>query len=280
MHAAPEPDDETFLAAVATARVVLGPHVSVQAPPNLADPAQRSAAPRRGDQRLGRGLARHPRPREPGTAVAADRGPRGDDRGARRRPAGAARDLSALRRRAPTPGSPARMRAPVAALTGPDGLAVEGQRPDADRAGRTRRSPGSPARSTSRSRRRRAPGSARTPSMVYGTLRGERGPRHRRRWARRARRPGAARPRGRATRSAAPPRGVRSPTPTRSRCSAPRARASTRLLRRGRRPARRGGRPRGHLRDQPEHQLHERLLRGMPVLRVRPARGRPGVLHA
>ncbi len=41
MHGAPEPADEEFLAAVATARVVLGPHVNVQAPPNLSDPAQR-----------------------------------------------------------------------------------------------------------------------------------------------------------------------------------------------------------------------------------------------
>ena len=34
MRGAPEPDEETFLAAVATARVVLGPGVCVQAPPN------------------------------------------------------------------------------------------------------------------------------------------------------------------------------------------------------------------------------------------------------
>ena len=40
MRHAPEPQDEEFLAAVATARVVLGPHMSVQAPPNLSDPAQ------------------------------------------------------------------------------------------------------------------------------------------------------------------------------------------------------------------------------------------------
>ena len=32
--------------------------------------------------------------------------------------------------------------------------------------------------------------------------------------------------------------------------------------------------------DQPQHQLHERLLRGLPLLRVRPARARRGVLHA
>ncbi len=37
MHAAPEPGDEEFLAAVATARIVLGPRMHVQAPPNLSD---------------------------------------------------------------------------------------------------------------------------------------------------------------------------------------------------------------------------------------------------
>jgi FO synthase len=40
MHGAPEPGDEEFLAAVATARVVFGPRMHVQAPPNLSDPGQ------------------------------------------------------------------------------------------------------------------------------------------------------------------------------------------------------------------------------------------------
>jgi FO synthase len=40
MRDAPEPDEEEFVAAVATARVVLGPRMSVQAPPNLSDPEQ------------------------------------------------------------------------------------------------------------------------------------------------------------------------------------------------------------------------------------------------
>ena len=38
MQRSPEPEREEFLAAVATARVVLGPNLSVQAPPNLSDP--------------------------------------------------------------------------------------------------------------------------------------------------------------------------------------------------------------------------------------------------
>jgi FO synthase len=41
MQAAPEPAEEEFLAAVATTRVVLGPKMHVQAPPNLSDEAGR-----------------------------------------------------------------------------------------------------------------------------------------------------------------------------------------------------------------------------------------------
>ena len=41
MQHAEEPGDEEFLAAVATARVVLGPRMHLQAPPNLSDPEQR-----------------------------------------------------------------------------------------------------------------------------------------------------------------------------------------------------------------------------------------------
>src|SRR6266508_2114467 len=37
MHRAPEPQEEEFLAVVATARVLLGPRMNVQAPPNLSD---------------------------------------------------------------------------------------------------------------------------------------------------------------------------------------------------------------------------------------------------
>ncbi|MGZ4136125.1 MAG: 7,8-didemethyl-8-hydroxy-5-deazariboflavin synthase CofG, partial [Actinomycetota bacterium] len=42
MHRAPEPEDEEFLATVATARVLLGPRMHLQAPPNLSDPAMQS----------------------------------------------------------------------------------------------------------------------------------------------------------------------------------------------------------------------------------------------
>src|SRR5438067_3275103 len=40
MRSAPEPEEEEFLATVATARIVFGPRMSVQAPPNLSDPEQ------------------------------------------------------------------------------------------------------------------------------------------------------------------------------------------------------------------------------------------------
>jgi FO synthase len=38
MHAAPEPEEEEFLATVAAARLVFGPSMNLQAPPNLSDP--------------------------------------------------------------------------------------------------------------------------------------------------------------------------------------------------------------------------------------------------
>jgi FO synthase len=38
MHAAPPPERDEYLAAVATTRIVMGPRMSVQAPPNLSDP--------------------------------------------------------------------------------------------------------------------------------------------------------------------------------------------------------------------------------------------------
>ena len=81
---------------------------------------------------------------------------------------------------------------------------------------------------------------------------------------------GAAR-RGRAT-PCAPPR------PTRATCPTSTPDADDRrgpLLRAGlparRRPAPRDRRRRRHLRRQPQHQLHQRLLRRLPLLRVRPA---------
>ena len=52
------------------------------------------------------------------------------------------------------------------------------------------------------------------------------------------------------------------------------------LARARRRPAPRRGRGHRHLRREPQHQLHQRLLRRLPVLRVRPAAHRRRRLHA
>ena len=129
MRDAPEPSEAEFLAAVATARVVLGPHVSVQAPPNLSDPDQRLRLLDAGINDWG-GVSPltpdHVNPERPWpsidalAATTADRG-------------------KVLRERLtiyptyagrPDPWIAGKMRAPVAALLGADGLGVDGQRPE------------------------------------------------------------------------------------------------------------------------------------------------------
>src|SRR4029077_13836737 len=93
MHDAPEPSDETFLAAVAVARIVMGPHVSVQAPPNLSDETQRLRLLDAGINDWGGGSPMHPdhvtpqRPRRrspPTTSIPSGRGRRST--GSPRRP--------------------------------------------------------------------------------------------------------------------------------------------------------------------------------------------------
>jgi FO synthase len=128
MHAAPEPHDEEFLATVAAARVVVGPHVSVQAPPNLSDPGQRARLLAAGINDWG-GVSPvtpdHVNPERPWPAIEA---------------LATTTAVAGLRLRerlaiypryaaAPDPWVAGRMRAPVAALLGPDGLAVEGRCP-------------------------------------------------------------------------------------------------------------------------------------------------------
>ncbi len=129
MRDAPEPEDEVFLAAVATARVIFGPHMSVQAPPNLSDPAQRLRLLDAGINDWG-GVSPltpdHVNPERPWPTIdalattSADRGFELRER------------LTVYPRfvASPDPWLSGRMRAPVAALTGPEGLAVEGQIPD------------------------------------------------------------------------------------------------------------------------------------------------------
>ncbi len=129
MHQAPEPADEEFLAAVATARVVLGPHMSVQAPPNLSDPEQRLRLLDAGINDWG-GVSPltpdHVNPEKPWPtleALAATTSERGSTLRER---------LTIYGRYAsrPDPYLTSKMRAPVAALLGADGLAVEGQIPE------------------------------------------------------------------------------------------------------------------------------------------------------
>jgi FO synthase len=128
MHDAPEPDGDVFLAAVATARVVLGPHISVQAPPNLSDPAERRRLLDAGINDWG-GVSPvtpdHVNPERPWPAIEALAATTSDaGKTLRER-------LAVYPRYAaePDPWLASRMRAPVTALLGPDGLAAEDTRP-------------------------------------------------------------------------------------------------------------------------------------------------------
>ena len=145
---APEPGDEEFLAAVATARVVLGPRMHLQAPPNLVDPDAAAAAARRRDRRLGRRVAAHARPREPREAVADARGARRHDGRARQARSASASRSTPSSPRGPIPTSRGRCARPVAALLGARRPGRRRAAPRADRRGRTPTSGGSRGRST------------------------------------------------------------------------------------------------------------------------------------
>jgi FO synthase len=128
MHDHAEPEEDEFLAAVATARVVMGPGVNVQAPPNLSDPSY----PRLLDAGINDwgGVSPvtidHVNPEAPWPKLAA------------LREKTEAKGFSLKERLCvypeylarPDPYLTAKMRAPVAALAGEDGLAVEGQTPE------------------------------------------------------------------------------------------------------------------------------------------------------
>ena len=82
MRSAPDAGRDEYLATIAVARMVLGPAMCIQAPPNLSDARRAGRAAGRGHRRLGRGVAADTRPRQPGTAVAAaGRAGRADRRG-------------------------------------------------------------------------------------------------------------------------------------------------------------------------------------------------------
>jgi FO synthase len=129
MQAAPEPDDEVFLAAVATARVVLGPRMHLQAPPNLSDPDQQLRLLDAGIDDWG-GVSPltpdHVNPEKPWPSIEA-LGATTASRGKQLRerltiyPGFAAK---------PDPFLAGKMRAPVMALLGSDGRAVEGRHPE------------------------------------------------------------------------------------------------------------------------------------------------------
>jgi FO synthase len=124
-----EPGDEEFLAAVATTRVVMGPHVSIQAPPNLSDATQQLRLLDAGISDWG-GVSPltpdHVNPERPWPAIdalAATTAARGKTLRER---------LTIYPRFAgsPDPYLAGKMRAPVEALLGDDGLALEGTKPE------------------------------------------------------------------------------------------------------------------------------------------------------
>jgi FO synthase len=125
MRDAPEPADEEFLAAVATTRVVFGAAMHVQAPPNLSDPAQRLRLLDAGIDDWG-GVSPltpdHVNPERPWPAIDALASTTAE-RGLELRERLAIHPAYALR---PEPFLAAKMRAPVAALIGPDGRARPG----------------------------------------------------------------------------------------------------------------------------------------------------------
>ncbi|MGH2678702.1 MAG: bifunctional FO biosynthesis protein CofGH [Actinomycetota bacterium] len=128
MHDRPEPEEEEFLAAVATARVVLGPRVNVQAPPNLSDPHY----PRLLDAGINDwgGVSPitpdHVNPEAPWPKLEALRA-RTEEAGFALRERLCVYPEHATR---PDPWLAGKMRAPVAALLEDDGLAREGVVPE------------------------------------------------------------------------------------------------------------------------------------------------------
>jgi FO synthase len=129
MHAAPEPGEDVFLATVATARVVLGPRMHLQAPPNLSEPEQQLRLLDAGIDDWG-GVSPltpdHVNPERPWPQIQA-LAARTAERGLQLRERLTIYPEFAVR---PDPYLAGRMRIPVARLAGEDGLAVPGRVPD------------------------------------------------------------------------------------------------------------------------------------------------------
>jgi FO synthase len=123
----PEPEEDVFLAAVATARVVLGPRVHIQAPPNLSDPTYPKLLQAGIDDWGGVSpiTPDHVNPEAPWPKLEALRA-RTEERGFVLRERLCIYPEHASR---PDLYLAGKMRAPVAALLGDEGLAREGQRP-------------------------------------------------------------------------------------------------------------------------------------------------------
>ena len=223
-------------------------------PAGAAEPLRRLRRPaRRRHRRLGRRLAGHRRPREPRAPVAGARPAAGGHRGhgaSRWRPAspstpstcstpnaGSTRACASPCSTAPTP------RAWPATIPAPCSCSASGRRRPSRSTRASRCSTSGPARrSGTRAARADRPRSCPAPST--------RRPRCRRRGARRR----AHGPGGRPRRDRDP---LRRPGPR-----------GRRGVRGGRRAAPRCRGRRGHLRAQPQHQLHERVHVQVPVLRV------------
>ncbi|HEX3605730.1 MAG TPA: bifunctional FO biosynthesis protein CofGH [Candidatus Dormibacteraeota bacterium] len=122
----PEPEFDEFLAAVATARVVMGPRMNVQAPPNLSDPhyPRLLAAGINDWGGVSPVTPDHVNPEAPWPALD-ELAARTAEQGLRLRERLCLYPEFASR---PDPYLATRMRAPVAALLGDGGLAVEGAR--------------------------------------------------------------------------------------------------------------------------------------------------------
>jgi FO synthase len=129
MHDAAEPEEEEFLATVATARIVLGPRMNLQAPPNLSDPHYLRLIDA-GINDWG-GVSPltidHVNPEAPWPKLH-DLERRTAEKGYALRERLAIYPEFALR---PDPWIAGKMQEPVRNLTGSDGLAREGQRPEA-----------------------------------------------------------------------------------------------------------------------------------------------------
>ena len=272
---------QEYVAAVAVTRLLLGPKARVQAPPNLSDSTELGLLLRAGVDDWGGVSPADPRPRQSRAAVA------------EHRQAGRAVGRGRVRA-ARAPGRAAPVRAVPRAVAGPAGASARVRPRRAGRARRRGPRPGGPAvAGAGRGVDVVGPGG---PARGGGHGRAHVGPAQRLR--RRLRRLGRA-PRpddggaGRSLDGAAcrRPRGARGAAPRRAgpggadRRRVPGAAGGGRdgpgsSGEPGRRRPRRRQRRRRHLRREPEHQLHQRLLHRLPVLRLRPAAHRRRRVHA